>query len=276
MTTIANSAILWQSFGYNFDDPNGRIQTLSIDTQEHMNSMPAFLEPWQVTDIVNRDFGGYYQNPIASVALSIKTSAEVIYAAANTANGVSNLANTASAAAALVSSAAEMLNHTNRLSGVTPFTGTDQVNPYLDMILGNGRTVMYVANQTDGIVNSAPIMGNMTSLLIEPQLSANSNPLIIYKSDVVNSISSAANGTGYITATSNLSGTMITTINTFMTNLTTYMNYRRTSDVNFYSNVKTFLNGYNETKKLSNLGETGKYLMNNLIGTEKAKTRLAQ
>jgi hypothetical protein len=91
----------------------------------------------------------------------------------------------------------------------------------------------------------------------------------------VNSIVLTANvDTGIINATSNMSGTLITTINTHMTNLTDYMNLRRTSDINFYIQVKNFIDGYNKTKKLTNLGETGNYLMNDLIGTEKAKSRI--
>jgi hypothetical protein len=275
MTTIANSTGLWQTFGYNFDDPNGHIQELSLDTQEHMNSMPAFVEEWQVQDIKNNDFGGYYKNPIQSVVVSIELTANLIYAAANTANGVTNMANVRSSALALANSARYMLAHTNRISGVTPFDGTDTNNPYLDMVLGGGRTAMYITYQTDGVVNNAPIMGSLTSLLIEPQLSANSNILITYKSNVVNSIVLTANvDTGIINATSNMSGTLITTINTHMTNLTDYMNLRRTSDINFYIQVKNFIDGYNKTKKLTNLGETGNYLMNDLIGTEKAKSRI--
>lgn len=275
MTTIANSTGLWQTFGYNFDDPNGHIQELSLDTQEHMNSMPAFVEEWQVQDIKNNDFGGYYKNPIQSVVVSIELTANLIYAAANTANGVTNMANVRSSALALANSARYMLAHTNRISGVTPFDGTDTNNPYLDMVLGGGRTAMYITYQTDGVVNNAPIMGSLTSLLIEPQLSANSDILITYKSNVVNSIVSTANvSTGIINATSNMSGTLMTTINTHMTNLTDYMNLRRTSDINFYIQVKNFIDGYNQTKKLTNLGETGNYLMNNLIGTEKAKSRI--
>ena len=275
MTTVANSAGVWHSFGYNFDDPNGHIQTLSTDTQEHLSSMPAFIEPWQAQDIANADIGGYYQNPIQSVAITIGQTANLIYAAANSSNGVTNMANVRSSALALANSALYMLYHTNRISGLVPFTGTDVDNPYLDMILGTGRTAMYITNQTDGIVNNAPIMGSLTCLLIEPQLSANSNLLITYKSNVINSIISTANGGGYITATSNMSGTMMTTINTLMTNLSDYMHYRRESDINFFHNVKYFVDGYNKTRALTNMGETGNYLMNNLIGTEKAKARIS-
>jgi hypothetical protein len=269
MTTVANSAGVWHSFGYNFDDPNGHIQTLSTDTQEHMNAMPAFIEPWQAQDIANNDFGGYYQNPIQSVAQTLAITANAIYAAANTSNGVTNMASIRSASVTLANSAIYMWNHTNRISGVTAFDGRDTSNPYLDMVLSTGKTAMYITNQTDGIVNNAPIMGSLTSLLIEPQLSANSNQLLIYKSNVENSII-VTNGV----ATSNMSSEMMTTIVTLMTNLSTYMDYRRNSDINFYSNVKRFVDGYNKTRKLGNLGETGNYLINNLIGTDKAKARL--
>jgi hypothetical protein len=53
------------------------------------------------------------------------------------------------------------------------------------------------------------------------------------------------------------------------------MQTRRIADIDFYNNVKYFIEGYNKTKKLNNMGETEKYLIMNLIGTEKAKTRIS-
>jgi hypothetical protein len=50
---------------------------------------------------------------------------------------------------------------------------------------------------------------------------------------------------------------------------------RQNNDVLFYYRVKTFIDGYNKTKKLNNMGETEKYLIMNLIGTEKAKSRIS-
>lgn len=270
MTTVANSAGIFHSFGYNFDDPNGNVLELSADTQDHMNSMPAFIEEWQAQDIANDDVGGYYQNPVQSISILIGQNANLIYAAANTSNGVTNMANVRTAAAALSSSALAFLNHTHRLSGVTPFTGQDTINPYLDRAMGVGRTAMYITNQTDGVTNSAPIMGSFTSLLIEPQLVANNDILSVYVSNVQHSIV-VTNGT----ATSNMSGSMMTTINTHMTNMKNFMDYRRTSDVDFYNNVNHFVDSFNETKKLGNMGEVGNYLINNFIGTDKAKSRLS-
>lgn len=270
MTTVANSTGVFHSFGYNFDDPNGHIQTLSANTQEHMSSIPPFIEEWQAQDIANDDVGGYYQNPVQSITLLIKLNANAIYMSANTSSGVTNMSNVRTAAAALEASAFDFLNHTHRLSGVTPFTGENSSLPHLDMAMGVGRTAMYITNQTDGVINSAPIMGSFTSLMIEPQLIANNNTLTTYATNVQTSIVITAG-----TATSNMSGSLMTTINTHMTNLKTFMDYRRTSDVNYYTNVKNFVDLYNETKKLGGLGETGNYLINNLIGTEKAKARIA-
>jgi hypothetical protein len=53
------------------------------------------------------------------------------------------------------------------------------------------------------------------------------------------------------------------------------MRNRQIGDVDYYSNVKYFVDAYNKTKKLNNLGETERYLVQNFIGTDKAKTRIA-
>jgi hypothetical protein len=53
------------------------------------------------------------------------------------------------------------------------------------------------------------------------------------------------------------------------------MRNRQIGDVDYYNNVKYFIDGYNKTKKLNNLGETEKYLIANFIGTDKAKTRIS-
>jgi hypothetical protein len=101
--------------------------------------------------------------------------------------------------------------------------------------------------------------------MIEPQLIANNDILVTYAQEVANSI--------YL-GSSNLTSQQITTIDTHIKNLNNFMDYRRNSDLNYYSNVKRFIDGYNKTKRLNNMGETEKYLVNNLIGTPKAKARL--
>ena len=267
---------LFHSFNYNFDDPNGHIKELSQDTLEHLESMPPFITPWQAEDIANNDFEGYYQNPMQSVTLTILVNANAIYIAANTGNGVINMANVKTAASELISNAQSFLSHTNRLSGIDAWTGTDTVNPYMEQAMNLGRTAMYITYQTDGVSNNAPILGSFSSLMIEPQLSANNNTLTIYKSNVVNSISSSFDiALEQTVHTSNLTGTQISTIVTHINNLKNYMRNRQIGDVDYYSNVKYFVDAYNKTKKLNNLGETERYLVQNFIGTDKAKTRIA-
>jgi hypothetical protein len=270
MVAVANSAGLFHSFNYNYDDPNGYIQELSQDTLDHLDTMPPFITEWQAQDIKNNDFDGYYQNPMQSIVMLIWQNANAIYEAANTGNGVINMANVKTSAAELASNAQSFLFHTNRLSGITQFDGTDTLNPYMDQAMSYGRTAMYITYQTDAVTNNAPILGSFTSLMIEPQLIANNNTLLTYVQQVEGSINLTAN-----VHYSNLTGTQISTINTHINNMKDYMKFRKTSDVDYYNNVKHFVDAYNKTKKLNNLGETERYLINNLIGTEKAKTRIA-
>lgn len=276
MTAVANAAGVFHSFGYSFDDPNGHIQELSQDTIEHLDAMPPFITDWQAQDIANKDFDGYYQNPMQSITMLIYQNANAISELANTGNGVLNLVTVRNSATQLRSNAQEFLSHTSRLSGLTPYVGTDDINPYLDMAMSFGRTAMYITQQTDGITNNAPIMGSFTSLMIEPQLIANNNTLLTYKNQIEGSINVSFDIVLQENVhNSNLTNQQITTINTHINNLNNYMQTRRIADINFYNNVKYFIEGYNKTKKLNNMGETEKYLIMNLIGTEKAKTRIS-
>jgi hypothetical protein len=259
---FANTIGIWHSFGYNFDDPNGNVIELSPPAQAHMDSMPPFISEWQAQDIANNDFGGYYQNNMQSITMLIYENANNIYLSTN---NVTNMANVHANAATLQATCQNFLYHTAKLSGIVEYDGSDSLSPYMQQALSMGRAAMYIVNQTDGITNSAPILGSFTSLMIEPQLISNNNTLITYTSQVANSISGS---------TSNLTSEQMTTINNHMKNLYTFMEYRKNSDRDFYVNVKTFVEGYNKTKKLNNLGETEKYLLMNFIGTEKTKSRI--
>jgi hypothetical protein len=287
MVQVANAAGVWHSFGYNFDDPNGNIQELSAPAQSHLGEMPPFITDWQAQDIANNDYGGYYQNNMQSISMLIYQAANSIYISTN---NVTNMANIHSSAATLRVNTQNFLTHTAKLSGVIEFDGSDTVNPHLQMALSFGRTAMYITSQTDGITNNAPILGSFSSLMIEPQLVANNDILVTYANQVANTITyttsnvidndpqSATYGQviGTVTTgTSNMAGPQMAIIDTHIKNLNDFMDYRRNSDVNFYTNVKRFIDGYNKTKKLNNLGETEKYLLMNFIGTNKCKERIS-
>lgn len=268
MVAVANASGIFHSFGYNFDDPNGHIQELSDDTKEHLERMPPFVAEWQAQDIANNDFDGYYQNPMQGVTMTIKDNANSIYLSSN---NVANLTSMRAAAQGLVANAYLFLSHTNKQSGVTEFDGSDSLTPHLNQAIGAGRTALYITNQTDGIQNNSPIMGNFTSLLIEPQMSANSEILATYKQQVQDSIT-VINPSSSNTS---LTSTQITTITNHINKINDFMNQRRIADIDFYGNLKYFIDAYNKTKKLNNVGETERYLINNLIGTDKSKSRIA-
>jgi hypothetical protein len=267
MTTVANSTGVFATLQYSFDDPNGAVQTFSANTQAHLNTMPAFIESWQAQDIANNDVGGYFQNPvntyvntIITYSTSIRANANAAIAANSVISGLDNILNVANS---LATTANAFLAHTNRISGVTPYTGQDDTIPYYDTAMGLGKSAIYVMNQTDGIINSAPIMGSFTSILVGPQVYANANTITVDSTTLATVI--AAN-------TANASA--ITQIQTDLTNINSHLSGRQTNDYTFYTNLKSFVDKYNQVKKFSNMGESQTFLVENYIGSNKLLTRL--
>jgi hypothetical protein len=269
MPLVNNATGVYATLGYNFDDPNNYVNNLSSNAQAHLNSMPAFIQTWQAEDISDNNIGGYYQNPVANDVILIRNAASnIAFSSAN----VSSLANVVNISILLANTCNAFLQHTDRISGVTPFGGgeiTSVEDPYFDTAMAVGKTALYLTNQTDSIVNSSPIMGSFTSILVGPQISANANTIIIYSTQVKNSIS------GLESETTNLSPTQITTINTYLHLANTFLSDRKTNDVTYYNNLKDFINKYNSTKKFVNMGETERFLVMNIVGTDKIKSRIS-
>ena len=270
MTTVANSTGVFATLNYHFDGPNGAVQTFSANTQAHMNTMPAFIESWQAQDIANNDVGGYYKNPVDAYVNTIITYSAGMRDAANTANSsnsaVDGLSTIITTANTLAATANAFLAHTNRISGVTPYTGQDDSIPYYDTASSLGKSAIYVMNQTDGIINSAPIMGSLTSILVGPQIYANANTItadsIILTGVIAGNVSNTT------------TNTQISQIQTDLTNINSHLSGRQSNDYTFYTNLKSFMDKYNTTKKFSNMGETQNFLAQNYIGTDKLLTRL--
>jgi hypothetical protein len=265
MATVNNATGVFATLGYNFDDPNNQVVSLSSDAEAHLNSMPPFIVTWQAQDIRNDDVGGYYKNPVITELLSIKNSVLKILVDSD-ANGLATLNVTSSFFANTTNA---FIAHTNRLSGVTKFTGSDQINPYLDQAVTAGKTALYITNQTDSIKNTAPIMGSFTSLLIRPQLEANATALAAYSQEIENGIDNP------YTTHSVLMPTRIEIIDEYIQSANTFLTDRMNSDITYYGNLKKFVNEYNETKKFTKMGETERYLYMNLVGTDKLKSRIS-
>lgn len=265
MASVNNATGVYATLGYNFNDPNGNIQPLSTDAQEHLNAMPAFIDTWQAQDISNNTVGGYFQNPMSSYLNTIITVSGNLIIAANTANtnGYSNALVIMTSANSLLTQAQSYLDHTNRISGVTAFTGQDLTNPYYDTAMGLGKTALYITNQTDSISNTSPILGSFTSLFVGPQIYSYANTLTADLIIMTNAVSA-----------NTLTGAQITQINTDITNTNSLLTTRQSADVTYYANLRTFVNNYNSVKQFSNMGDTQTYLLENFIGTPKLLTRI--
>ena len=266
MAQVNNATGLYATLGYNFNDPNGQVRQFSANTQAVMTQFPPLIKSWQAQDIANNSVGNYFQNPVSTSVNSIITVSNQIYILANSVYGNANSTYSQTAdlsplipiANALTITASSFLVHTNKVSGVTSINGSTDanINPYYQTAVSYGKQVVYLTNQTDGVVNNSPIMGCMTSILIGPQVSANSNTL----------------SADYITLTNGISGNtlsnaQVTQITTDLTNLNTLLSTRQTSDVTFFGKLQTLVNNYNTTKQFASMGETETYLVNNLIGT---------
>jgi|LakMenE18May11ns_1017448.scaffolds.fasta_scaffold9838093_2 hypothetical protein len=265
MALVNNATGVYATLGYNFNDPNSDVINLSANTVAHLNSMPAFIETWQAQDIANNAVGGYYQNPVASNTSSIITISQTMITVANT-GASQNIANCdliVTAANGLYNNASSFLAHTDRISGVTPFVGQDVVNPYYDTAMGLGKTALYITNQTDNITNTSPILGSFTSILIGPQVGSANVTL-------ANSLVTLTNG---VTA-NNLTEAQISQILSDISNTNTLLITRQNADVTYYTNLRSFVDKYNQVKKFTNMGETETYLVNNFVGTDKIKERI--
>ena len=186
MTTVANSTGVFATLHYNFDDPNGAVETLSANTQAHLNTMPAFIESWQAQDIANNTVSGYFKNPVANSMNKIIANTTIIYGMANndpanTWTNVNAAMDLANAASSLLVELNLMLSHTNNVSGINDVTtGGDAVNdfPYQETASGVGRFMIYLTHESDGVLNSSPIIGSMTCLFIDNDIEANNT--IVY------------------------------------------------------------------------------------------------
>ena len=290
MTTIANSAGVFARLGYNFDDPNETIQNLSAETQAQLNAVPALIESWAGNDLATSNVGSYYKNPVSTNVQTISTSVNSIVSIVSAANGLqgstgtittlfANIANTI-----LAGTCQSYILHTDRLSGLRNFdddvganTSAIYTSPYKDPAIGYGKSLMFITNQTDGIINTAPILGSFTSLFVGPQINANSSIISTYYNIINNSITVTQDTSGAYSNTvhtSNLSLSVVTTIDQQLANTNIFLGTRENHDKNYYANLKAVSEDYQELRKLQKLGESEDKLVQDFIGTDKLLSRL--
>jgi hypothetical protein len=280
---------LYNTLGYNFDDPNGDVNTLSDNTISHLNTMPEMIKSWQVADIINNDVGGYYQNPVANTVQVMRNTVNLITSTCTSANGLQGSTSTITdifntiGNNTLANTCLSYIEHTDRISGVVAYAPSQDVNlaidqyvvkPYYKTAIAVGRLVMYLTNQTDAITNTSPIMGNFTSLFVGPQLSDSANTISIYYNLISSSITYSSDVNGNTIATSSLTLPQVNTINDGIANTIIFLTTRQTHDENFFTNSNSLVTKYQAVNQFGQIGETQNYLINNFIGSPKLLSRI--
>ena len=277
--------------GYNFSDPENKVNEFSDGAKAHLDSMPQFLEDWQANDIANNTVNSYVTNPFSTTMATVNTSISLI-SSSLPANGgstgaitnlFSNIANTCKALTGYTYNSgtefvpvyvtvegeiSKFVAHTNRISGAT--TARDETTiekPYYKDAMGVGKSLSYIAYQTSNVTNSAAIMGSFTSLLIGNTVNTWISTISTYANTINASVSLS-------TGISNLSLSTVTTIDTNLADIKSTIYTRRVHDENYFINAKTVLNETTELRSYTSRGSSEDYLLQNIIGTEKLLTRL--
>jgi len=282
MAKVNNATGVYATLGYNFSDPNGAVQTFSANTQANLQQFPPIINEWQAKDLADNNVGGYFQNPVYDQLNTIKIKSDAIYQACNTAlssPGVDpegsplppsysgpDLSAIMAASNSVTIQANTMIFHTNKVSGVTPLEGQDDIdiNPYYQTITSYGKQVIYITNQTDDIVDNSPIMGCLTSLLVVPEFTDYASNVTSFLTKVNSIISTNSDTTGSLPG-------MVSKLN----EMQSFMVERRGHDVTFFTNVKNTVKKFTQLSGFTNAGETEKYLLNNVVGTDKLKSRIS-
>lgn len=271
----ANS--VFARLNYSFDDKKfGDSIYLTDQAKKFLELAPPDVTEWQQNDIADDvvSRSRYYVNPTADVCSTLLANANIIFESANsdpantfTQTGAGNAAmDLANTTALFITEIIAFKSHTDNISGLTIATSNSTTIPQLDSVVSIGQQLLTLTNTTDGISNSTPMLGSLTSLFIGGDL-ANNN-LTIYTDRLA---MDAANVGGISSLTANQINLIITHVQTANTLVST----RRYHDWNFYEKSYQILSDYYFVKKFTNMGNTSTYLVNNLIGTDIIKTNIA-
>ena len=278
-----SGANVFNRLSFSFDTSKfGDAIYLSQDTKNFLNTQPISLETWQKNDLANGTIiaTNYYKNPVLNVCNELQSSTQNLYnlmltiVSYDTANG----AGLQSSATTLLSEINLFKQHTSNVAGVTraestvPENGSPVVEyPDYDTAVQVGQNLLMLLNNTDGIQDSTPLLGSMTSLFMEDDIAANT---VIITSDYPTLNSSIyLDGTGNLA--SNITNTQANSIISHLQTASGMLSTRRLHDWNFYQQGLILLEDSNKIDNLENVGNTQLYLINNLIGTDDYKQKLS-
>jgi hypothetical protein len=255
---------------------------LSDNTKNFLNTQPVTLETWQKNDLANGTIivSNYYKNPVLNVCNQLQSSTQNLYNIIQTITGYdfADGVTLASSVNTLLTEINLFKQHTSNVSGVTkveatvPEDGSPVVDyPDYDSAIQLGQDLLMLLNNTDGIQDSTPVLGNMTSLFIEDEITAN---LAIITNDFP-LLNVSLRYSGIDDVLSNISTTNANFIISHVQTASGMLNTRRLHDWNFFRQGTILLEDYNRIDKLENVGNTQIYLINNLIGTDEYKQKIS-
>jgi len=239
--------------------------------------MPPLLKNWQIQDMGSSNVNNYFQNPVANVVQLIWNTANsyITYNSQNVQNTnptINAAISSAIANSVLIATtyANTYIYITNRQSNVTP-QGNDTINVHYTTAISAGKVLTYLLNQTDGIQNNAPMLGNFTSIMIGNTLNSLYSTFANLTSTFANTINTSSNP-----ASSNISLDNAKALQNVTSSLAYTLHTFPNNDNAFFANSQAIIADYNSLKQISNPGQTETYLMNNFIGTPKLNSRLNQ
>jgi len=300
-------ANLFDKTGYNFNDTTGTITTLPNTAINQLNTVPALLpNQWMIDDLNNDDTDGYHVNPVANSCNTIWSSSNTLITITSGLQGSGNLTalwstitldlkaiagynvttgdaeNPPIVTTKYTGQMEEYLAHTYRISGVVPITANVDAagKPHLEQAIQVGRALMYLIYQTDGREDNAPMLGSFTSILVANTINDYANVIVSYANTINASITISTSGTppdDIITIrTSNLNYDAVNTIATVANGLNSILTTRRIHDENFYTKSHELVNEAKTIRRYASLGSSETILIDNLVGSDKLKSRLAQ
>lgn len=277
---------------------NGIIQ-FSNSVLQHMNTVPRLLDDWQFEDLANDDVNGYFRNPVYDVTTVImnqcnqlvfllsdnpSTNTNAVTGSTPTITGLFATINYVSANIAGFNGT-EFIEHTNRLSGVTPVgaspssTGRDTaLLPHYDTAMATGQLMMYLVYQSEGVEDNSPIMNNFSSLVVGDELLSLYGNVVTYYTTIQNSLTITGGGTDANTdpfvRTSNLSLATVQEMRKTINDIDSVLDTNRNNDEVYYTTSRKIANDFNELRRFNNMGATANNLIQNYIGSNKLLTRL--
>lgn len=270
---------------FNFDETKfGDSIYLTDEAKNYLNTAPTELQTWQINDIANGniEMTDYYKNPVINVANQLKSNVQnlsIVLSTIEFYDSVVQSANLISGVANLIIEIESFKSHTNNVSGVntavssTNELGTDALHfPDYDNAVNLGQQLLLLVNESDGVQNSTPLLGSMTSLFVGDELISNTTLLV---NDLLTVNNSLRFGPPDNNVYSNLTSTQVNTILSHVTTANTLIAGRREHDWNFYRQGLAVLDDYFKVEKLTRTGNTQNYLVNNLIGTDRYKNNLS-